>query len=75
MHKPNTLSRLGGAIDVVYNHVRRRVQSPAERWFREGYGDLPRYFSAFPDVDAPFGSAGAPEPPAPVSDPLSSPWP
>ena len=36
---------------------------------------LPRFCSAFPDVDAPFGSAGAPEPPAPVPDPLSSFWP
>ena len=39
-------STCSGALDIVYNNFRRKVQSPAERWFQRGYGDLPRYFGA-----------------------------
>ena len=43
-------SSVAGAIDVVYNQIRKRVQPSTERWFRNGYGDLPRYYQACDDA-------------------------
>mmetsp|Transcript_30958 Transcript_30958/g.51289 ORF Transcript_30958/g.51289 Transcript_30958/m.51289 type:complete len:439 (+) Transcript_30958:304-1620(+) len=45
-HSTSLFSACAGMIDLVYNSFRKRVQPPAERWFRRGFGDLPRYFSA-----------------------------